>query len=333
MNSFRQQVQALTPKLLVSLLFAAAASAAPAQTISTFEVAGSGTGAAQGTQVFYINSGGTMVGAYKDSSSLYHGFIRTKEGADTVFDDPNGVSTVASGINTAGVVSASYGDSGGVVHGIVRATDGTLTEFDVPGAGTSKGQGTYARAINKEGTIYGNYLDAGGVSHGFVRNPTTGTITKFSAHGAGTSKDQGTFMSFTGLPLLFNNGPLINGAGDTVGYYIDGIGAYHGFVRAANGPITEFDVTGAGTAKGEGTVPSGINKTGTIVGSYRDSAKNWHGFIRATDGTITPFDAPTTRSRRGPARHPNPSPVRAHGPAQSPQARRHRRQNRLRRKP
>jgi len=274
-------------------LFCAAAAVASAQTITSFEVAGSGTGGAQGTQVFNINSAGTMVGAYKDSSSLYHAFIRTSAGVDTVFDDPNGVGTLATGINTAGVVSGAYGDSGGVAHGIVRATDGTLTEFDAARAGTSKGEGTFPRGINAGGRIVGNYYDSRGVSHGFVRNPSTGKIAEFSAAGAGTSKGQGTFMSFEGIPLLLNNGPLINTAGASVGYYVDGIGAYHGFVRAANGTITEFDATGAGTAKSEGTVASGINATGTIVGSYRDSGRVWHGFIRATDGTITEFDATT----------------------------------------
>ena len=120
-----------------------------------------------------------------------------------------------------------------------------------------------------------------------MRNANTGNIKDISAADAAG----GTFMSLTIPGVYLNNGPLINTAGDIVGYYKDGIGAYHGFVRAADGTITEFDAPGAGTAESEGTVAAGINATGAIVGSYRDSGNIWHGFIRATDGTFTDINA------------------------------------------
>jgi hypothetical protein len=67
---------------------------------------------------------------------------------------------------------------------------------------------------------------------------------------------------------------------------------YHGFVRAANGTITDFDAPGAGTGIGQGTIPRSINTAGVIAGDYRDASNVDHGFVRATNGTITAFDVP-----------------------------------------
>ena len=56
---------------------------------TTFEITGSGTAEGQGTEVLNINSAGTFVGTYLDSSSVHHAFIRTSAGVDTSFDDPS----------------------------------------------------------------------------------------------------------------------------------------------------------------------------------------------------------------------------------------------------
>lgn len=263
----------------LGLLCTASTMALPAQTITTFEVAGSGTGGAEGTLVSNINTAGTMVGAYIDAGGVSHPYLRTSDGVDTAFVVPNsgtgkGEGSGAIAINTGGVVAGSYQDSASVNHGFVRATDGTITEFNAPGAGTGKGQGTVPRAINTGGTIAGYYIDAGGVYHGFVRS-AAGKITAFSAKGAGTGNGQGTYVD-----PLFSSGPKINAAGTIVGYYIDAGGVLHAYVRAANGNIAEFDAPGAGTLASEGTIASGINAAGTIVGRYADSGKIVRGFIR-----------------------------------------------------
>src|ERR1700716_2474190 len=75
----------------------AAGSSVPAQaqtdealappTITTFEVAGSGTAGGQGTVASGINDGGTIVGAYLDSGGVAHAFIRAN-GVDTTFAAP-----------------------------------------------------------------------------------------------------------------------------------------------------------------------------------------------------------------------------------------------------
>jgi hypothetical protein len=105
-------------------------------------------------------------------------------------------------------------------------------------------------------------------------------ITTFDAPGAGTGPGQGTFAI------------AINPSQEIEGYYIDGNGAYHGFLRASNGVITTFDAADAGTSPGQGTQPYSINPAGAITGFYVDSTGLSHGFLRAPGGAITAFDAP-----------------------------------------
>ena len=98
----------------------------------------------------------------------------------------------------------------------------------------------------------------------------------FDAPGADASAGAGTFAS------------AINPAGMIAGYYVDAIDVLHGFIRAQNGAVTEFDVPGAGPE----TFVSSINPAGTITGYYEDENVVYHGFVRASDGTITQFDIP-----------------------------------------
>ena len=53
-----------------------------------------------------------------------------------------------------------------------------------------------------------------------------------------------------------------------------------------------FDVPGAGTGSGQGTIPVGIVQDEWVMGSYIDANGVYHGFLRAPDGTITKFDVP-----------------------------------------
>jgi uncharacterized repeat protein (TIGR03803 family) len=54
----------------------------------------------------------------------------------------------------------------------------------------------------------------------------------------------------------------------------------------------EFDVPGAGTADGQGTVGYSINTAGVIAGYYSEERFLYHGFVRSASGAITSFDAP-----------------------------------------
>jgi hypothetical protein len=96
--------------LALAVLLGLAIVAAPlaqAQTITTFEAPGAGTGANQGTIGVYINTAGVISGYYGDASNVYHGFVRASNGMITTFEAP-GAGTGASqgtdgiGINTAG---------------------------------------------------------------------------------------------------------------------------------------------------------------------------------------------------------------------------------------
>jgi hypothetical protein len=176
-----------------------------------------------------------------------------------------------------------------VWHSYVRAPDGTITTFDAPGAGTGQFQGTFAYNINPAGAIAGQYLDANNVYHGYVRAPD-GAITTFDAPDAGTGAFQGTFTATIGG---------LNAQGAVVGSSLDANNVYHGFVRAADGTITTFDIPGAGTGAFQGTFPGGINPAGTIPGTYTDSSGVNHGFVRARDGTVTTFDIPDAGTGSG----------------------------------
>src|SRR5438094_9701737 len=60
--------------------------------------------------------------------------------------------------------------------------------------------------------------------------------------------------------------------------------------RAAT--FTTFDVRGAGTGSGQGTLATSINPAGVITGYYLDASGAFHGFLRAPDGSVTTFNAP-----------------------------------------
>ncbi|HET8923588.1 MAG TPA: hypothetical protein VFN26_11400 [Candidatus Acidoferrum sp.] len=205
----------------------------------------------------------------------------------TIIDAPGAGTAALQGtlpvsINATGVIAGAYIVAGPVAHGFVRAPNGTITTFDAPDAGTSKNQGTFSVSINAAGAIAGDYFDKNNVYHGFVR-AVGGSITEFDVPGAGTLQfDRGTSPT------------SIDTAGDITGFYkTDTSTVRHGFVRAANGAITSFDVPGAGTAFQQGTLPLSINTVGNITGVYVDTNGVSHGFVRAVSGTITaPIDAP-----------------------------------------
>jgi hypothetical protein len=146
----------------------------------------------------------------------------------------------------------------------------------------------------------------------------TSAFVSFDAPDGGTGSGQGT------RPTAINQNGVIGG------FYIDQGGLLHGFVRHANGQITEFDapifssttVTGinrSGQIVGYGsiisslhgflrsasgkftkievsgstdTLPSAINDNGEITGTYYDPAGLRHGFLRDAGGNYTLFDEP-----------------------------------------
>jgi hypothetical protein len=211
----------------------------------------------------------------------------------TTFDAPGagtapGQGTFANGMNASEQIVGFIRDAHAARHAFLRAADGTFTMFDDPNAGTcsascgsiGNGQGTRAYAINPAGEIVGFFTDTSARCHGYVRSPN-GTFTQIDAPDAGTGPfPQGTFPSeFT--PMGINPG------GTIIGVYVDASSNQHGFVRASNGQITEFDPVGSIF-----TSPNAIDPQGAITGFYFDANFVGHAFLRTPDGTITSIDAP-----------------------------------------
>ena len=74
-----------------------------------------------------------------------------------------------------------------------------------------------------------------------------------------------------GVPICF---PWFGGKAD------DPKAPAHGFVRAKNGTIAEFDAPGAGTGSFQGTQGFGINRYSVTTGWEFDSSGVIHAFIR-----------------------------------------------------
>jgi uncharacterized repeat protein (TIGR03803 family) len=282
---------------------------------SAFNVTGAGTGAYQGTFPISMDTTGNVTGYYITASTVaglsyqpkvYHGFVRTASGTITSFDVAvaGATETKPIGINATSGVVGSYMTSDKIYHGFVRTTGGAITTFDEPNAGTvstqnADGMGTAGIAINTAGTIAGRYVDATGMSHGFVLSG--GSYTSFDAPGAAANSRTGCSGDGGGICKNFGTFPAsINTEGDIAGFYSDANNVVHGFVRAAGGTFTTFDVPGANPATSSSSAFNpiyhgfgvSINDTGAIAGAYLDADGVGHGFLRATDGTFTSFDAP-----------------------------------------
>jgi hypothetical protein len=249
--------------------------------IITFDAPGAGTEAGQGTFAQYINDPGLIAGYFVDSSGLSHGFLWYPNGKFTSFDAPHATGGTLGVIpNNAGEIAGIYFDSVGM-HGFVRSPHGSFKEFDFP----NSPEGTFTQAMNSAGTVTGPGWDANGLSHGFIRHPD-GHFTEFDPPGLGT-ECSGVFNFSCGTwPLS------INSKGSITGDYNDPNGASHGFVRAADGTITEFEPMDAALGDAQGGAGYWINNAGEIVGAYLDSNWVWHGFLRDPDGHITEFSVP-----------------------------------------
>src|SRR5262245_20435200 len=260
-----------------------------AQTITTFDAPGAGTGFLQGTLALNIDPSGTIIGASIDANNVRHGFIRSpRDGSFTMFNAPGAGTAAGQGtrgysINPSGTITGHFTDSVNVAHGYVRSNQGVFTIFDAPGAGAGPGQGTFPafspHLINPNGAITGYYFDSAFVYHGFLRD-RNGVITTFDAPGAGTGALQGT-QSFA-----------ISPSGQITGFYFDETTAVHGFLRDKEGVITTFDVPGGGTGFQQGTYGGGFTPNGTIMGVLIDADNLNHGFLLDKNGAVTIFDAP-----------------------------------------
>ena len=87
-----------------------------AQTITTFDAPGAGTGAFQGTYATNIDPSGTIIGFSRDANNVRHGFIRSTDGSFTIFDAPGAGTGTCQGtrayaINPSGTITGFFIDS------------------------------------------------------------------------------------------------------------------------------------------------------------------------------------------------------------------------------
>ena len=116
----------------------------------------------------------------------------------------------------------------------------------------------------------------------------------------GISATAQTIITFDPQGSVLTEALAVNDAGTIAGAFLDANNRPHGFVRAADGTITRFDVPGEGTGNGQGVNSAySINPKGEITGYYTDHAYVYHGYLRARDGSFTTFDAPGAGTREG----------------------------------
>src|SRR6267378_3146084 len=104
-----------------------------AQTITTFDAPGAGTGPFQGTSALDIDPSGRTIGFFRDANSVRHGFSRSENGTFTIFDAPGAGTGAGQGtfpfnspnlINPEGAITGYYVDSAGAWHGFLRDKNG-----------------------------------------------------------------------------------------------------------------------------------------------------------------------------------------------------------------
>jgi uncharacterized membrane protein len=227
-----------------------------------------------GTQVAGINNRREIVGAYADRSDVIHNFVRNRRGRDTTIDLPGSFNEEAVDINNrgqiVGFVDADNENSTGT-QGFLRSRRGRYTTIQIPGAVS-----TAALKVNDRGQVAGIYFDpdpAGPTPspvHGFVWDD--GEITTIDHPDAAN----GTF--------LFG----INDRGDTVGFYDDAAGVFHGFLRDRRGRFTPVDAPGAVL----GTQPISINDRREIVGAVAYADNSTDAFHRSPRGRYRIIEAP-----------------------------------------
>jgi len=146
--------------------------------VTAFDVPGAGTGNYQGTGCpgckMAGNRWGAIAGTIVDANYVNHGFLRSVDGHNIIFDVPGGGTAGGEGtgcfsdcpvaLNDRAELTGTFVDANYVPHGYVRGADGTIVTFDPAGS-----TATQPQAINNEGTIVGVYYDASGVPHGFLR--------------------------------------------------------------------------------------------------------------------------------------------------------------------
>ena len=221
---------------------------------------------AAATTLFGINARREIVGTYRDSENVSHGFV-LRGGVFTTIDVPNAAGTDARGINPAGDIVGGYwlpGEPPVSIHGYLLRRDGTFEYIDYPGQ-----TNTIPQRILPDGTILGCYHGSDTMMSMFgmwIRGAITDSISQSASMHNGATPDLSVIAGlFTDLTEPAPRAPW--------GYVIE------------NGVFTRFRVPGSNL-----TAVWDVSPGGALVGVYRNAA-GVHGFL-LEDGQYTSLDYP-----------------------------------------
>jgi hypothetical protein len=255
----------------IVLVFATAAGAVSANTITTIDVPGATTTPLSGTQLFGISNNGVAVGYYSDATGT-HGFEVLPNGTLVYpFDAPGGNVPVTTflGVNNSGTVVGVEGN--GLQQPSFTFSSGVYNAFTIPGCGnTYSGQGI--NGINDNGDVVGGcYASGSSVASAFLEINGSSAVL-LNAAGA-----------------LDTVGRGINNLDQIVGYYDTSSGAerYYGFIRNSDGTYTTVGVPGSYS-----TELSSINDAGTFVGYWDVYGGYIYSFYGNSPASLTSFAVP-----------------------------------------
>ena len=206
-----------------------------------------------------INDSGLVTGAYVDPvTGGWSSFVLKRGNLTTGIEFPGATDTVLGPANNHDVESGNYGDETHqrpVFHDIRRGTYAPLPE--IPGMPFNDGNG-----INNAAHGVGVAYASGDINSG--------------GNGIGMNWFwDGRDYSFFTVPGA-TDGASVGGLNDRdqiSGYYVDGTGTPHGFVKNGKN-YTTLDVPGAAY-----TIGNGINNEGVVSGLYVNPDTSHHGFI------------------------------------------------------
>ncbi len=269
------------------------------------------------TRAWGISPGGVIIGDYRDSSNVPHGFLLsggryvTVDVPGSLIGLPGALPTNLRGINPAGDIVGVYvappGSSADcTLAGSPPCLKGFLLHQGVFSTVLFPGHpGAIPQRITPNGDIYGCYhdFDTMGSMFGFTRtaNGFTSIDVPASMH-TGATPDGGTivglYADLTMMPPATHGYELRNGVfksidvpGSTftqawdinpraniVGEFKDSAGVFHGFLQ--NGDrFTSIDFPAA-----VATHAQGINPGGAIIGMYTDTNNKTRGFLAVPVG-------------------------------------------------
>jgi hypothetical protein len=222
-----------------------------------------------------INDSGQVTGAYIDPvTGNWTSFVLNRGGLKTGIEISGATDTILGPANIWGIESGNFGSETNqrpVFYDIARGTHIPLPE--IPGMPYNNGNG-----INDFGHAVGVAYASGDINTGGNGN------------GLNWFWDGRDYSFFTVPGATY--GASVGGLNDwdqISGYYVDGTGTPHGFIKDGT-KYTTLDAPGAAY-----TIGSAINNEGVVTGLYVNPDTSHHGFVWSK-GQFTTVDATITGS-------------------------------------